>query len=314
MIRVISGKVWKEIAALAAKAGSKRAAVAYVYDDKKISFGMGDVLVVDASAAAIRAGQTSAKVLRAAHDRGAEIYSLEGLHAKVFLLGGVAVVGSANVSKSSETLFESAVIADHPAIIGGAIRAIADLIAAGTRLTEAYLRKIGRIKVKRGGFNPRLKKAVRTVTKQPRTWLLGTHDAPYPGDNNRIESVSDEVASNLGVERDDVDWFYWSGKSRFRKLAEKGDQVILIMREGRRDTSGRGVEVYRPAVLEKRFREPDQKFDTFHCVWPPDWAKRALTWSQFKKLAARVGLENIGTHAHREIPRDASEALAALWP
>lgn len=98
MLRVVSGGLWTELHRLATKNRPRLAAVAYVTSDEKVKFGKGDTLVCDATDTAIKLGQTSAIVLRQAHDRGAQLFSSPGLHAKVFLLGRVAVIGSANLS------------------------------------------------------------------------------------------------------------------------------------------------------------------------------------------------------------------------
>jgi hypothetical protein len=83
-----SDTLWKTITALARKAGVKRAAVAYVSSDDLVQFGDGDLLVTVASDAAVAAGQTDAEVLARAKERGADLYSLAGLHTKVLLLDG----------------------------------------------------------------------------------------------------------------------------------------------------------------------------------------------------------------------------------
>jgi phosphatidylserine/phosphatidylglycerophosphate/cardiolipin synthase-like enzyme len=70
-------------------------------------------------------GQTSAAVLRSAFERGVSLYCNPHLHAKVLVVSGVAVVSSANLSRSSgETLQELGIISDDPAIVGGAIQFI----------------------------------------------------------------------------------------------------------------------------------------------------------------------------------------------
>jgi hypothetical protein len=85
----------------------------------QIGFQAGDVLVVDASRRAIASGQTDAPLLRELDSRGVAVYSREGLHAKVLLLGAYSVIGSANMSGSSDVLIEAAVISDSDVIASG---------------------------------------------------------------------------------------------------------------------------------------------------------------------------------------------------
>lgn len=93
--------LWPTLRALARKSATKLAAVSYVTTSKFVAFGRDDVLVVDATDEAIRTRLCDAKVLSRAVGQGAEVYSLPGLHAKVLVLGGTAVVGSANISMTS---------------------------------------------------------------------------------------------------------------------------------------------------------------------------------------------------------------------
>ena len=99
-----------------ASAESRKAAVAYVTKDL-VGLRAGDVLITDASTRAIRSGQTDAPLLKKMHENGVTIYSHEGLHSKVILLGRYAVVGSANMSGSEMT--EVSVITDNPNITSG---------------------------------------------------------------------------------------------------------------------------------------------------------------------------------------------------
>jgi phosphatidylserine/phosphatidylglycerophosphate/cardiolipin synthase-like enzyme len=57
---------------------------------------------VDASEAAVQAGQTCPASLSSMLKRGVQVFSREGLHAKVFVFGTTAYIGSANVSGNSE--------------------------------------------------------------------------------------------------------------------------------------------------------------------------------------------------------------------
>src|SRR5690349_14371375 len=110
MLRVHASGLWKVIAKLSAKVKSGRlAAVAYFTSEGNVEFNKDDVLIVDASDNTIAAGGTSAKLLKSLLQRGVRLYSVPGLHAKVYLFDQTAVIGSANLSKHSTTLIEAAV-------------------------------------------------------------------------------------------------------------------------------------------------------------------------------------------------------------
>jgi len=70
----------------------------------------GSRLVVDASEHAVSSGQTSPKDLLAAYRKGVRIYSVQNLHAKVFVVGRRLFVGSTNASMRSKSGLVEAVL------------------------------------------------------------------------------------------------------------------------------------------------------------------------------------------------------------
>src|SRR4051812_11770192 len=94
-------EIWKAIHRESARRGPKHIAVAYLSDAFDLNLRVGDSIVCDASDACIRSGSTSARELRRLQHLKVELYSLEGLHAKVFLLPRCVIVGSANLSENS---------------------------------------------------------------------------------------------------------------------------------------------------------------------------------------------------------------------
>ena len=126
------------------------AAVAYVTRAAEVRFGREDVLVVDASDQAIMSSVTATAVLRAAHRRGAKVFSCPGLHAKVLLLDDVAVVGSANLSAASvNQKIEAALITADHAIVSQVQSLIDRLARRSDKIDEDFLRRIAKIKVLR---------------------------------------------------------------------------------------------------------------------------------------------------------------------
>ena len=88
------------------------AVVAYIGNDAPAVMPLraGDILVCDASDAAIKGRLTSVAALKAYRRRGVELFSLEGLHAKVITSPTSAWIGSTNASSNSENeLVEAAV-------------------------------------------------------------------------------------------------------------------------------------------------------------------------------------------------------------
>ena len=139
---LLSSGLWPRMRKLAKNAHAKSAAVAYVTDDVAVAFGKGDVLITDASDEAITSGQTSAAVLAAAWKRGAEIVSITGLHAKVYVFDRHAVIGSANLSKTSQRRTEAALVTDQPTVVSAARFLVEMLKSEGKVVNEAFLSRI----------------------------------------------------------------------------------------------------------------------------------------------------------------------------
>jgi hypothetical protein len=185
MIKLVSTRLWSHIVALSAKTHRKCVAVAYISDDSRIQFGKGDLLIVDASNERIASGDTSARVLVEARQRGAEIYSLQGLHAKFMILDDIVVIGSANISKNSYSkLFEAGVITDTPAVVKQAGEAIERLKLLATPVKSQFIKHIQSIPVstvtRNGGKTastdpkkPSLLDALRTADPYLKDFVIG---------------------------------------------------------------------------------------------------------------------------------------------
>jgi len=110
---LITNEVWTQISRAARRYNSpSHVAVAFIGSgaSRMLPLKKGSRLVVDASRRTVKAGLTSPFELEKFYRKGVRIYSCHGLHAKVFVFGAVAFVGSANVSKSSRDVLTEAII------------------------------------------------------------------------------------------------------------------------------------------------------------------------------------------------------------
>lgn len=143
--QLLTTDLWETCRNYAALSTRTRAAVAYVSKDAADLFPLkqGDIAVVDASPAALRAGTTSPEGIASWLDQGVDVYSLDGLHAKTFRFSGadeVTVVGSGNVSLSSrDRLVEAAVLSDSPQLASETDDFINLCIAQAMPLSHAWL-------------------------------------------------------------------------------------------------------------------------------------------------------------------------------
>lgn len=126
----ITHNIWPQLTK-AARSSVQRCAVAVAY------FGAGasrllplpkySRLVVDASELAVASGQTCPADLIKLVKRGVAVYSVPNLHAKVFVLGRAAYIGSANVSaRSASLLVEAVVRTSEPSAVRAAKQFVQD--------------------------------------------------------------------------------------------------------------------------------------------------------------------------------------------
>jgi hypothetical protein len=315
MQRLLSDNLWPEITRLARKAKRRLAAVAYASSVEHITFRGGDMLVVDASDSTVKARQTSRDLLAAAVRAGAGVYHCPGLHAKVFVFDRVAVVGSANLSRSSAAdLIEAAVVTDDPSTVSAARQFIERLADASTVVDDTLLKRLRSLPLddrwvpfsKRG-------RTRRRRSRDPVTWLVGVRemdDDSLPDEAERAER-GQEVAEGQVARRDsEVSWIRHTGESAFRLRAMEGDLVIKLWRAaGRKRVS----EVRPHSPIVRRQDEPAcARFYVEEFAADDD---ALLTWKEFIDLLRRAGFTSrIGPTSTRALTVELSQRLHALWP
>jgi hypothetical protein len=225
---LLTTDLWKRIATLARRAKSRQAALAYVTSEH-VRFGKGDILIADASPAAIKSGQTSAAVLLAAHRRGAEVYSCPNLHAKVIVLEGSAIIGSANLSThSAEHLAECAVLTRQPALVGQARAYLQQLQEASESLSLKKLQALRALPVVTPKWTKRAGK-LRLPSLGSRRWIVGVTPDPVLSDED--EAIAEKALIKLEREharkKRELESLYLVGPSRMRREARVGDRMIL---------------------------------------------------------------------------------------
>ncbi|MFD6060183.1 phospholipase D-like domain-containing protein [Rhodococcus wratislaviensis] len=131
---------WPHITRAIRTRGPGRAAIAHLGQDAPILLPLrtGDVLVVNASRAAVRAHATSPVALAYYVDAGVRVLSSPNLHANVIVTDRRAVIGSANASHSSTVADEAVVITDVPEVVVAVWKFI-DGIEEITEVDQAFL-------------------------------------------------------------------------------------------------------------------------------------------------------------------------------
>ncbi|MEU8298937.1 hypothetical protein AB0C04_16835 [Micromonospora sp. NPDC048909] len=119
-----------------------RAAVAYAGDGAAdlLPVKEGDLIVVNGSRNALASGATSARLLRSWYEQGVLLFAHETLHAKVFVIGRTAFVGSANLSlrAHADCTVEAAIQSTDAAIVVGAREFIDEMAANAIEIDETW--------------------------------------------------------------------------------------------------------------------------------------------------------------------------------
>lgn len=151
-MQFLTDDLWTALERLGKQPGPCRVAVAYLSSDQRFRLRPGDVAIVNASDDAIKGGQTSAAVLEAAWKAGVkQLYSNDRLHAKVVIAPKAVLIGSANLSQNSQSLFEAAVLSADEGIRSAAESWWSQLLKSSVRINAAFLKRIKGLPVERRG-------------------------------------------------------------------------------------------------------------------------------------------------------------------
>lgn len=220
----ITAGPWSEITR-AAEASRRRCAVAVAYFGqgaaRLLPLPRGSRLVVDASEGAVKSGQTCPADLLAMVRRGVRVFSVSNLHAKVFVLGCVAFIGSANVSRrSARTLIEAALRTREPAAVRAARAFVGDHCLH--ELTPELLKRLAKLyRPAAGSVSP---------PTLPRLWLAQLDLQEWSERDQALHDAGEVVARKRREHprRFELDSFRWTGRCPY----QRGDKVIQITDEG----------------------------------------------------------------------------------
>ncbi|ABH00906.1 hypothetical protein RHA1_ro11259 (plasmid) [Rhodococcus jostii RHA1] len=131
---------WPHITRAIRTRGARHAAIAYLGQDapELLPLRAGDLLVVNASKAAIRAHATSPAALAYYVNKGVRVLSSPTLHAKVIATNTRAVIGSANASENSAFADDAVIITDDPEVIAS-VRTFIDRLDEITEVDQVFL-------------------------------------------------------------------------------------------------------------------------------------------------------------------------------
>jgi hypothetical protein len=319
MEHFLSGGLWKAIRQATNAARRVHAAIAYVHDVSHLRLREGDVLVCDASGAAVGGGQTSVLALKALSKKKVRLYSIAGLHAKVLVADETVFIGSANASLNSieERLVEAGLRSLSPTVLAGALAFIHQLLESPevTLLTPARLRALAKIRVKRRPISDRQlpKRKGQSIVTDSAAWIISVEDLTAKeaaGDAAVVKRATKKIIEEFGVS--DPSWIRWDGSNRIRRELHGGSRIIVLHR-----TKGRALpyEITPPSALLRR-EESDDGVSTLFFYDPELSTPKTYThWKTFKTLISKSGLRRkIYADSVVEISSNVMDELDRLWP
>ncbi len=193
--------MWSEITAKCRSTKQHAVAVAYlgVGSHERLPLTKGDILVVNGSDHSFGTGAVNPGSLARYLSAGVEISSDPTLHAKVFVLGNTAFVGSANNSQASEKELNEAMVRTTDAGVVSASRKFVERVAGeGEAVTDEFLARahsLWKPPERGGGHEPRDRGPLKPVPDEPFR-LVVVETVPWePGEKDTavIERIEDEV-------------------------------------------------------------------------------------------------------------------------
>lgn len=268
---------WSRIRDLAKKRGRRLVAVPFLGKGaiRRLPLQVGDLLIVRLDEATVKSGQTSpfevGKFLR----KGVEVHAQSNLHAKVFVFGKTAVVGSTNVSTTSEAhLLEAVVETTDSRAVSAAASFVRSL--RGDVVTPQYAKRLEKMYVPPrilGAARPRSQQTIRGAG-QSVLWAVRLETGAWI-DEDYVQQEAGEPLARKKLKNTRhyvVDDFVWTPAGFGRKV-RVGQRVLQIVEE---NSGNVYAEAPYRVVRVQRYRARS--------------SSRVMVFVERKKRSRRVGL------------------------
>jgi hypothetical protein len=230
--KLLTKDIWQRITALAKRKKGAVAVVAVAYCGKgarkRLPLKGGSLLVVDASPTTVRAGLTDPAELLWFFDRDVSIYSVQNLHAKVFVFGDTAIVGSTNVSsRSASILQEAAIMSRNKSVAAQCRRFIED--QAREPLERAYLEHLDKIPRTPRHFGSKASR--QNDSPDLRLWIVPLWEEDWDDkDCQEADKARPQAHRKIRAPVEKLDEFQWPGKWFAQRLLER-DLIVQVTKK-----------------------------------------------------------------------------------
>jgi hypothetical protein len=269
----------------------------------------GSKLVVNASESTVRSGQTSPHDLSQMMRRGVRVFSNGKLHAKVFLFGKTAYIGSSNVShNSAQNLIEATIRTNDPHVVKEVYKFISDLLIH--ELTPEHVKELSKIynPPKFQGLGHRkktLKRSKWSFIDQPRIRVINLEDR----DRNDLEKRAFRNGKYEAQEfkKNSKEYAYDDFTGSGKLAYNIGDRVVQVLDTGKKE----GTFVYPPGYIYHIRKEKDKKGIAYAVFVQRTKGKRL----KIRYVAKKIGRGSLKILDHDHIIRSQpfSHALLKLW-
>lgn len=306
--KLLSSRLWPQLRKLSRAGMPVLAAIGY-YSKDQLALKRGDLLIVDACEHNIRSGSTSGPLLLQLFDRGVKLHHLEGLHAKVVVIGRHAVVGSANASDNSESHLTEAAFLTRDGVLQGQVTAfIRQLVKRALCSERHYWERLAKLEVSRprtGGGKP-----VEVDLGTARCWWLATgplSDALSARESDHAARGLEGASRKSGSDADAIEWIRYRAGDRIAKSLRLGDSVISAHAQPFGDAASTWVSG--PfTVVDRQARD---NWVRFYLERRGDKPRRVRLKTAQQALA-RAGAHTVTARSARLLSDDAYAAVTAL--
>jgi hypothetical protein len=307
---LVTGSVWEDITR-AARASAARASVAVAYFGNGVSRMLplveGSRLVVDASEGAVKSGQTCPQELLKLMSRGVKVFSVPNLHAKVFVLGDRAFVGSANVSnRSAAQLVEAVVWTKDTRVVRDARKFVMGLCV--NELTPTVLQLLAKQyrppKIPNSQGRRRVVLHTSKLPSLPRLMLAQLQREEWPERDLDLHENSLRVAQKRREHPRtfELSSFHYTGKCPFKR----GDKLIQVTKED----NGKLLVDPPGNVLHVRTRRDKKGLVSFVHVEHPNSRRRSA--AALASLLGRGSLKRLRCNGEVR-DKHFAQSLLNLW-
>lgn len=307
-IDLIAKNIWAEITRAVKTSRSKSmVAVAYFGQGaaKLLPLKKGSILLVDASEKNVKGGQTCPEDLLKLYYKGVHVYSLEKLHAKVYIVGKSAFIGSANATINSSKLKEVVLRTGDSGVIKQAKAFIDSCCMGKIEMGEEQLlrlKKLYRPPLIAGGKDIDTKRIKHKEAKQPPFLVYKLDLNDWTEEEEKQAEIGREKAkqNRIHKSRHYLDEFKLTGKI----AAQKGDTVMQITNEGNE------TYVSPPGTLiHIRKWNNGKQLTNFCYVEIPQ--KRRKNLKSFKKFFTRKTFTLINRNGRKN--KELAKEIIELW-